>query len=480
MKAARPDPADVTIVVPSTRPARLRRLRDALGDVAAPLLVVDGEGRSPAAARNAGWRVADTEWVAFLDDDVVPQPGWLDRLLDDLRLPAAVVGSQGRVRVPLAGDRAPTDWERCVAGLEGALWATADMAYRRSALARLGGFDEGFPRAYREDADLALRALRRGGVLVIGSRVVDHPVGPASPWVSVTRQRGNADDARMRAKHGPGWRQEAGVPRGRLPRHAAVVTAAVAAPAFARRLPGAATAAAAVSLTGLGELTAARVASGPPWPREIATMAATSLVVPFAATAHALAGRIASRGLRRARSRYDAVLLDRDGTLVADVPYNGDPDRVRPLPGVATGLDRLRQAGLGLAAVSNQSGIGRGLLTRAEVDAVNARVELLVGPLAAWCVCPHAPEEGCGCRKPAPGLVLEAARALRTEPHRCVVIGDIGADVGAARAAGAAAVLVPTAATRAAEVKAAAAVGRPVLVARTFGDAVDLVLGGRL
>ncbi len=132
--------------------------------------------------------------------------------------------------------------------------------------------------------------------------------------------------------------------------------------------------------------------------------------------------------------RPAAVLFDRDGTLVLDVPYNGDPDRVEPVPGAASALARLRAAGVPTAVVSNQSGIARGLLTEAQVRAVNARVEELLGPLGPWAWCPHGPDDGCDCRKPAPGLILRAAARLGVDPARCVVIGDIGADVrGGAR-----------------------------------------------
>ncbi|UNX54783.1 HAD-IIIA family hydrolase [Georgenia sp. TF02-10] len=159
-----------------------------------------------------------------------------------------------------------------------------------------------------------------------------------------------------------------------------------------------------------------------------------------------------------------AVLLDRDGTIVVDVPYNGDPERVRPVPGARAALDRLRDAGLALGVVSNQSGIGRGRLTRGQVTAVNARAEELLGPFGTWQVCPHAPEDGCPCRKPAPGLVLAAAAALGVAPAECVVVGDIGADVGAAVAAGARAVLVPTPVTRPEEVATAARMPGVVVV----------------
>ncbi len=149
-----------------------------------------------------------------------------------------------------------------------------------------------------------------------------------------------------------------------------------------------------------------------------------------------------------------AVLFDRDGTLVVDVPYNGDPDRVEPMAGARAALDRVRERGILTAVVSNQSGVARGLLTAEAVAAVNARVEELLGPLGPWAICPHGPEDGCACRKPAPGLVLEAARALAVAPGRCAVIGDIGADVEAARAAGARGILVPTPVTRPEEVAA--------------------------
>jgi HAD superfamily hydrolase (TIGR01662 family) len=166
------------------------------------------------------------------------------------------------------------------------------------------------------------------------------------------------------------------------------------------------------------------------------------------------------------------VLFDRDGTLVHDVPYNGDPALVRPMPGAGRAVRELRAAGLALGVVSNQSGIGRGLLTRAQVDAVNARVDALVGPFDVWEVCPHAPGDGCGCRKPRPGLVLAAARRLGVAPAECVVIGDIGADLGAARAAGARAGIVPTPVTRPAEYA-----GQPV-AADLLGAARRVLAGG--
>ena len=134
-----------------------------------------------------------------------------------------------------------------------------------------------------------------------------------------------------------------------------------------------------------------------------------------------------------------AILFDRDGTLVTDVPYNRDPDAVRPMPGAAAALARVRRAGVRTGIVTNQSGVARGLVTPAELAAVNRRVEELLGPFDVWEICPHGEADGCPCRKPRPGLILRAARRLGVAARDCVVIGDIGRDVEAAAQAGPAA-----------------------------------------
>jgi D-glycero-D-manno-heptose 1,7-bisphosphate phosphatase len=179
------------------------------------------------------------------------------------------------------------------------------------------------------------------------------------------------------------------------------------------------------------------------------------------------ATRVAQPGQRW---QVDVVLCDRDGTLVADVPYNRDPARVRPIPGVRRSLGRLRAAGIAVGIVSNQSGVARGLLTAGEVARVNRRVAELLGPFDVTLWCPHGPGDGCRCRKPAPGMVHDAAARLGTDPGHCVVVGDIGADVEAAQAAGARGILVPTPETRPEEVAAAD------VVAPDFAAAVDLLL----
>src|SRR5215207_5098877 len=181
----------VEVIVSDDRPVTGTPLAPAVGRW--PQRVVRSGGRGPASARNLGWQVATAEWVVFLDD-----------------------------------------------GLEHARWATADMAYRRTALVQVHGFDERFSRAYREDADLALRIRHAGWQLVRGGRRVRHPVRPADPWTSVRAQAGNVDDALMRGLHGPGWRLAADVPEGRFTAHAlttaAAISGAVAALAGHRRL----------------------------------------------------------------------------------------------------------------------------------------------------------------------------------------------------------------------------------------------------
>ncbi|GAA2632465.1 D-glycero-alpha-D-manno-heptose-1,7-bisphosphate 7-phosphatase [Streptomyces vastus] len=166
-----------------------------------------------------------------------------------------------------------------------------------------------------------------------------------------------------------------------------------------------------------------------------------------------------------------AVLFDREGTLVADVPYNGDPARVEPMPAVRDAVEAVRALGIPVGMVSNQSGVARGLLTYCQVEAVRRRADDLLGPFAVWAICPHGPDDGCDCRKPAPGLVPAACDRLGVLTERTIVIGDIGSDMTAAHAAGARGVLVPTPVTRPEEIEAAESTAPDLLAA------VRLVLG---
>jgi D-glycero-D-manno-heptose 1,7-bisphosphate phosphatase len=182
-------------------------------------------------------------------------------------------------------------------------------------------------------------------------------------------------------------------------------------------------------------------------------------------------------GARDARglptTRPEAILCDRDGTLVVDVPYNDDPALVQPLPGVADALAAARRAGMRTAIVTNQSGIARGLITPERLDAVHGRIDELLGPFDAIVHCPHDDDDGCSCRKPMPGLVERAADLLGVPTSACVVIGDTRADVSAAYGAGAIGMLVPNERTLPLEVRGVAHVHGD------FADAVERVLGWR-
>jgi histidinol-phosphate phosphatase family protein len=139
------------------------------------------------------------------------------------------------------------------------------------------------------------------------------------------------------------------------------------------------------------------------------------------------------------------VIFDRDGTILVDVPYNGDPDAVVPVQGMRDALDRLRRASIPIAVVSNQSGVGRGMISIEQVEAVNRRVEELLGPFDAVLYCPHAPGADCECRKPKPKLILDAAQAMGVDTSCCVFIGDKPSDVEAAANAGARSIFVDSA-----------------------------------
>ena len=143
-----------------------------------------------------------------------------------------------------------------------------------------------------------------------------------------------------------------------------------------------------------------------------------------------------------------SVFLDRDGTLIEEVGYLGDPDGVVVLSGVPEALQRLRDAGFALVVVSNQAGVARGYFTEEDVLAVNRRLaELLEAEgirLDAWHFCVHHPDHGgpCECRKPEPGMLRDAARQLDLDLSRSWIVGDHPSDAEAGRRAGARGILV--------------------------------------
>lgn len=195
----------VTVVVPTCgRPELLARCLAALEaqtlarDAYEVLVVDDSAARSgPAAARNRGWRRARAAIVAFTDDDTEPRPDWLEQ---GLRAMAGADAAAGRIVMPIP--EPPTDYERDAQGLERSEFVTANCFVRRELLERIGGFDEGFRMAWREDSDLHFRLLRCGARIARAPlAVVVHPVRPA-PWgVSLRQQRKVMFDALLFKKH---------------------------------------------------------------------------------------------------------------------------------------------------------------------------------------------------------------------------------------------------------------------------------------
>ncbi|MFQ5513774.1 MAG: D-glycero-alpha-D-manno-heptose-1,7-bisphosphate 7-phosphatase [Myxococcota bacterium] len=140
------------------------------------------------------------------------------------------------------------------------------------------------------------------------------------------------------------------------------------------------------------------------------------------------------------------VFLDRDGTLIEDRHYTHRLEDYAPLPGAYAALRSLREAGYGIVIVTNQSGIGRGYFKRADYERFEAHLEedfaRRGARIDASYVCPHRPEAGCRCRKPAPGLIEQACRDLDVDLARSWVIGDKPIDVELARNAGCRAIMV--------------------------------------
>lgn len=301
-------PIDSTNPPPTT--AELRSVANAwLGDVDTEVAIARSGGRGPAGARNLGIACTATPWVVVLDDDVVVTASWWRDLADDLVGVSDDVGAVfARIHVPLPDHRRATDWERHTARLSTARWITADAALRRSAFEEVGGFDEGFDRAYREDSDLALRLLDVGWRLETGRRTSVHPPRPAPLFASVQVERGNADDQRMRAKHGPAFRARLGEDGAMRHQHAITTTAAtVAAGSWIARRRGLARAAAATWLALTAGFAGRRIAPGPRDRREVAAMVTSSVVIPPAACAHRTRGwwrtRRSVRWARRRASR---------------------------------------------------------------------------------------------------------------------------------------------------------------------------------
>lgn len=188
-------------------------------------------------------------------------------------------------------------------------------------------------------------------------------------------------------------------------------------------------------------------------------------------------------------ARRPAIFLDRDGTLIDEVDYLVRPEELRLIPGAAEALVELARAGYALVLVTNQSAVARGMLSEEGLEEIHARLARELAErgarLDAVYVCPHHPSEGvgahrreCDCRKPAPGLLVRAARERALDLERSWIVGDSERDLAAGAAVGVRGVLVETGKGRA-ELEGMRREGRePEWVAEDLGAAARIVIGG--
>ncbi|MEM9805571.1 MAG: D-glycero-beta-D-manno-heptose 1,7-bisphosphate 7-phosphatase [Cyanobacteria bacterium P01_D01_bin.56] len=142
------------------------------------------------------------------------------------------------------------------------------------------------------------------------------------------------------------------------------------------------------------------------------------------------------------------VVFDRDGTLIHERHYLSDPEQIELIPGIVVGLRLLAELGFGLIIVTNQSGIGRGYFSEHKLAEIHARLTQLLAEeqisLDGIFYCPHTPHDGCDCRKPRPGMLLQAAQRFHFDPAQCFVVGDKPCDINLGKAVGATTILVKT------------------------------------
>lgn len=251
-------------------------------------------GRSgPAAARNAGWSAARGEIIAFTDDDCIPRPGWLAAGLSAFT--GAIAAVDGRVVMPLPAE--PTDYEKNASGLEQAAFVTANCFYRRAVLEAVGGFDEQFRAAWREDSDLFFRVLDLG--LPVGhapDAVVIHPVRPGRWGVSIGQQQKTIYNALLYRKHPARYRERIQAsPPWRYYRIVAALTTALCAGLLGQRWI--ALAAASVWCAMTGRFCAKRLAETTRTPAHVAEMIVTSAIIPPLAVYWRIRGAIRYRVL---------------------------------------------------------------------------------------------------------------------------------------------------------------------------------------
>ena len=242
-------------------------------------------GNGPAAARNAGWQAARAPVVAFTDDDTVPDPDWL-REGERALVPADVVAVAGRVVVPSSEApahgvaAAPTDHELMTRGLESAEFVTANAFVRRSALFEVGGFDERFKRAWREDSDLQFALLDKGRIVRCEAAVVEHPVRAEAWGVSLRQQKNVFYDALLYKKH-PRLYRERILARPPWDYYAVVALSIAAAVFIATGVIGSAVVSVAVALVLVGALAVRRLRRTSHAPAHVVEMIVTSFAIPF-------------------------------------------------------------------------------------------------------------------------------------------------------------------------------------------------------
>lgn len=247
--------------------------------------------QGPAAARNAGWRHARAPVIAFTDDDTIPDTHWLERGLTALDDDVAAVA--GTIVVPLPPE--PTDYEADASGLERAEFATANAFVRRASLVAVGGFDERFTAAWREDSDLQFALLMSGAPIARATdAIVVHPVRPARWGVSLSQQKKSRFEALLYRKYRDLYKR-------RIARRPPIDYYATAAAAFVvlgsvlARAPWIACGAALIWLALTARFFALRMQGRSRDWRHIAEMAATSMLIPFLSIYWRLRGALSYR-----------------------------------------------------------------------------------------------------------------------------------------------------------------------------------------
>ena len=292
------------VVVDDGHDEETRTLVEALGaHTRAPVLryLRASAGRGPAVARNAGWRAAWAPLIAFTDDDSLPAPDWLrcgTAAFEHGDAPERLMAVSGRVVVPPrdgAPHARPTDHELSTRGLEHAEFVCANAFVRKSALQAVGGFDERFQRAWREEPDLQFRLLEAGGTIGRSEEAVVVYAVPPEPWGASLRRQHNAYfDALLYKKHPRAYRERIE----RMPPwdHYAIVALTAAAPLLhATDQAGAAKLALFLAAGLVGRFALGRLRATSHAPAHVFEMLATSVLIPFLSVYWRLVGALRFR-----------------------------------------------------------------------------------------------------------------------------------------------------------------------------------------